>query len=332
MEISGVVRRGLWRRGKGESARRVCGLTYARRERPREFESRSGGKMDQFPNDPDHDDQDQNRAYSAMSGGDFAQYWGGLTLVALRFFSRLPIPVFAFERDPHGRPDFSVLPRVLPLAGALIALPAAFVFLIASALGLSPIVAAALSLAASLIATGAMHEDGLADMADGFGGGKDKAERLAIMSDSRSGAFGIAALGTMLILRVVTLGDIGDVYGAVAAAAALIAAGALSRLAAVIPMHLLAPAKDTGRAADVGQPTFESMAYGALVALGLAALILLIGGFGVRPIAEAAILSLVSAIPIVWLSRRMIDGQTGDVAGAAQQVAEAMVLIALLMR
>lgn len=297
-------------------------------------ESRCGGRMDQFPNDPDQDDDDRarNSAYPAAPGADFIQNWGGLTLKALRFFSRLPIPVLAFERDPHGRPDFTVLPRVLPVAGALIALPAAFVFLAASALGLSPIVAAALSLVASLIATGAMHEDGLADMADGFGGGKDKNDRLRIMSDSRSGAFGIAALGTMLILRVVALGDVGEAHGAFGAAAALIAAGALSRLAAVIPMHLLAPAKDTGRAADVGQPTLESMAYGALVALLIAAFILAFAGFGGRAISEAVILSLASAFPIVFLSKRMIEGQTGDVAGAAQQVAEAMVLIALLVR
>lgn len=289
--------------------------------------------MDQFPNDPDQDDPPhRNTAYPAGPRPDALPYWGGMTLKALRFFSRLPTPVFAFERDPHGRPDFTILPRVLPVAGALIALPAAIVFLVATALGLSPIVAAALSLAASLIVTGAMHEDGLADMADGFGGGKDKDERLAIMSDSRSGAFGIAALGTMLILRVVTLGDIGDLHGAWAAATALIAAGALSRLAAVVPMHLLAPAKDTGRAADVGQPTRESMIFGAAAAFLIAAFVLALGGFGVRPIAEAVILSLLSALPLVWLAKRMIGGQTGDVAGAAQQVAEAMVLVALLMR
>lgn len=289
--------------------------------------------MDQIPNDPDQDD-DQGRStpYSAAATADFGRYWGGLTLIALRFFSRLPIPVFTFEHNPHGRPDFSILPRVLPVAGALIALPAAIMFLVATALGLSPIVAAALSLAASLIATGAMHEDGLADMADGFGGGKDKEDRLRIMSDSRSGAFGIAALGTMLIVRVVTLGDIGDMHGAWAAASALLAAGALSRLAAVVPMHLLSPAKDTGRAADVGQPTRESMIYGAAAACGIAAFVLALGGFGIRPIAEAVILSLLSVLPIVWLAKRMIGGQTGDVAGAAQQVAEAMVLIALLMR
>lgn len=290
--------------------------------------------MDQFPNDPDRDDDDAARTapYPAAPGADFVKYWGGQTLIALRFFSRLPIPVFAFERDPHGRPDFTILPRVLPIAGALIALPAAFVFIVASLLGLSSTVAAALSLAAALIATGAMHEDGLADMADGFGGGKDKAERLAIMSDSRSGAFGIAALGTMLILRVVAMSDLGDAHGALGAAAAILAAGALSRLAAVIPMHMLAPAKDTGRAADVGQPTRESMAYGALMALLIAAVILAFAGFGGRAIGEAVILSLASAFPIVFLSKRMIDGQTGDVAGAAQQVAEAVVLVALLMR
>lgn len=291
--------------------------------------------MDQFPINPDQDDDRAPRAPSPLPnapGSEFLLTWGEQLLVALRFFSRLPIPVLRFEHDPHGIPDFQILPRVLPVAGALIALPQALMFLLASALGLSATVAAALSIGAGLIATGAMHEDGLADVADGFGGGKDKAERLRIMSDSRSGAFGIAALGTMLILRVAALGDLGDVHGAWATAAAIVAVGELSRFAAVIPMHILPPAKSTGRAASVGQPSFESMAYGALVALLLAAVLLSIAGFGGRPIGEAVILSLASALPLVWLSNRMIGGQTGDVAGAAQQVAEAVALIALLMR
>jgi adenosylcobinamide-GDP ribazoletransferase len=291
--------------------------------------------MDQFPNDRDQDDESTVRAPAPLPtapGSEFLLTWGGQTLIALRFFSRLPIPVLAFEHDPHGTPDFRILPRVLPVAGALISLPAALMFLVASALGLSATVAAALSIATGLVASGAMHEDGLADVADGFGGGRDKDERLKIMSDSRSGAFGIAALGIMLILRVVTLSDIGEVHGAWGAAAAILAVGALSRFAAVIPMHILPPAKTTGRAASVGQPTFESMAYGALAALLSAAVLLSIAGFSGRAIGEAVILSLASALPLVWLSNRMIEGQTGDVAGAAQQVAEAVALIALLMR
>lgn len=292
--------------------------------------------MDQIPNDPDHDQEQDGGTISdagqAASAAVFFHYWGALTLIALRFFSRVPIPVFAFEHHPHGRPDFTILPRVLPIAGAVIALPSAITFFIARAIGLSSTVAATLCLAAGLIATGAMHEDGLADMADGFGGGKDKADRLRIMSDSRSGAFGIAALGTILILRVAAISDLGDMRGVFGVIAALIAAGALSRLAAVIPMFLLAPAKDTGRAAEVGQPTFESMIYGALAALFIALVVLVLAGFNGRAIGEAVILSLASTIPIVWLSKRMIDGQTGDVAGAAQQVAEAVVFIALLMR
>jgi adenosylcobinamide-GDP ribazoletransferase len=93
------------------------------------------------------------------------------TLVALarcvRFYSRLPVPKLPFEDDPHGAPDFRVVPRVLPLAGTIIHLPAALVFLGVGSLGTSGLLAAALAVTIAILVTGAMAEDGLSDVADG---------------------------------------------------------------------------------------------------------------------------------------------------------------------
>ncbi|WP_284246418.1 adenosylcobinamide-GDP ribazoletransferase, partial [Methylobacterium haplocladii] len=108
--------------------------------------------------------------------------------VCLRFFSRVSVPALPDEPAPHAAPDFTTVPRVLPLAGLLLALPAALVLVAGWELRLGPFVASALALAVLAMITGAMHEDGLADVADGFGGGSTWMRRLEIMRDSRIGA------------------------------------------------------------------------------------------------------------------------------------------------
>lgn len=121
-----------------------------------------------------------------------------LDLIAcLQFYSRLPIPVLAIERRgpaPHLMPDFRRIVRMLPVAGLIIALPAALVLALAQKLGLPPVLAAIFAIAALVATTGAFHEDGLADSADGLGGGMSRERELEIMKDSRIGAFGGAAL------------------------------------------------------------------------------------------------------------------------------------------
>ncbi|GMA77280.1 hypothetical protein GCM10025880_36970 [Methylorubrum aminovorans] len=158
----------------------------------------------------------------------------------LRFFTRLPIPPLPDEPAPHAAPDFRTVPRVLPLAGLLIALPAALVLVLAWEIRLGPFVAAALALVALALITGAMHEDGLADVADGFGGGQSRERSLEIMRDSRIGAYGGTALFLGLALRAAMLATLLDRSGTLAAVALLFAA-ALSRTAALIPSRSSTP-------------------------------------------------------------------------------------------
>ena len=113
------------------------------------------------------------------------------TARAVAFLSRIPVPT-SFFTGYDGK--LARVSRAFPFAGLLIALPAAFVFGVLLALHTDPLMAALLALAVQTVMTGALHEDGLSDTADGFGGGKDRERALAIMKDSRIGTYGACAL------------------------------------------------------------------------------------------------------------------------------------------
>ncbi len=249
----------------------------------------------------------------------------------LRFYSRLPVPALPGEADPHALPDFARIPRMLPLAGAIIGLVGAAVLALALRLGLPPMVAAAAAVTALVAATGAFHEDGLADTADGFGGGTTPARKLEIMTDSRIGTYGGAALVLSLLLRVTLIASLVTLSGGAVAALALVAVAAVSRVAGLVPIWLLPNAKPDGKSAAVGRPDTDTMVRAALLAAAIALLLLTPSHGVVRTVMVLAV-AAAAAWPVVALSRRMIGGQTGDVAGAAQQVSEIAMLAALVAR
>ena len=188
-------------------------------------------------------------------------------LVCLRFWSRIPVPVLAREKEPHGMPDFARVSRMLPVAGAIIGLVGALVFLAARSLGLPGSAAAGLALTALVLATGAFHEDGLADTADGLGGGQTRQRKLEIMKDSRIGTFGGAALVLSLGLRWAAITAIDGAQGPLAAAAAIVAIGGLSRMAGLIPAIALEPARAEGAAQAAGAPSASSFVIGMALAI-----------------------------------------------------------------
>ncbi|NEU13444.1 adenosylcobinamide-GDP ribazoletransferase [Methylobacterium sp. BTF04] len=246
----------------------------------------------------------------------------------LRFYSRLPVPALPGEGDPHAVPDFRAVPRMLPLAGLILAVPGALVLLVAWGLGLGPFLAATLAIAIGVAITGALHEDGLADVADGFGGGTTPERRLEIMRDSRIGAYGGVALVLSLALRIGAFATLLDRTGA-DAALALILAAILSRTAALAPMVLLAPARPGGAGAAVGRPERPAL----LVATGLAVLLALVCVAAGLPFGGAALMlgmATAAALAMTALARASIGGQTGDVIGACQQVAEIAALLGLV--
>jgi len=249
-------------------------------------------------------------------------------LACLRFFTRLPLPAPAFEAPAHGAPDLSRIGWMAPVAGALIGAVGALALIIAQGLALPHFIGAALAVAALVGVTGALHEDGLADVADGFGGGVTRERKLAIMRDSRIGAFGALALGLSLTLRIGAVASLLD-QGLGAASAALILAGAAGRAFALAPLALLDPARADGLGSGVGR-----LAGGAWPAGFGAFLIAAVAGIVALGFTEAILacgLALAAALAIVALARRQIGGQTGDVAGAAEQAAEIACLVGLLI-
>lgn len=234
---------------------------------------------------------------------------------ALGLLTRLPVHRWPMPPDAAG---FTRAVWAYPLAGAVAGGLGGLGFWAAGALGLPPPLAALWSLALLLLLTGAFHEDGLADTADGFGGGRDRAARLAIMRDSRIGSYGAAALLLALGLRAAALAEIAEPARVLVAMAA---AGALSRGALLLPLRLLPPARADGLAAGLGRPGATPL-LAALVLAAVAALL--------TPAPAAAVLAAgLAGLGMTALARRQIGGQTGDVLGATAVVAECAVLSAL---
>jgi adenosylcobinamide-GDP ribazoletransferase len=216
-------------------------------------------------------------------------------------------------------PDIARASWALPLAGALIGLLGAIAYWLAHAAGLPPLLSGALALAATLVATGCLHEDGLADTADGFGGGTSRERKLEIMRDSRIGSYGACALMLSLLLRGSALASLAE---PAFVAGALIAANASARATMPALMWLVPHARADGLSADAGRPPGGSVI--AATVLGVIAL-----GLGVdRRSAIVVVLLLVAVVACAtWLSREQIGGQTGDVLGALEQVSEITVLL-----
>ncbi|TNC11099.1 adenosylcobinamide-GDP ribazoletransferase [Methylobacterium terricola] len=247
----------------------------------------------------------------------------------LRFYSRLPVPALPGETDRHAAPDFRTVPRMLPLAGLVIGLPGAVALASALALGLGPFLAATLALTFATLATGALHEDGLADVADGFGGGLTAARRLEIMRDSRIGAYGAAALILSYALRIGALATLADRLGW-RVAVVFLAAAALSRTAALWPLCRLPPARPDGAAHAVGRPTGRTHATAWVLCLAVLALAGLLG-LPWLGLCLAGLLAFVAAWTLTRMAARLVGGQTGDVIGASQQMAEIAALLALVI-
>lgn len=229
--------------------------------------------------------------------------------VALAFLTRLPVRP---DRPWEGK-DLAVSVAMFPLVGLLVGVLGALAYAAATALGLPPLLAALLAIAALACATGALHEDGLADIADGLGGAT-RARRLEIMRDPRVGSFGVVALVLTLLARA---GALAALAGPAEVAAALVGAAALSR--ALLPPAMLAlpQARADGLAARAGRPHPARVAAGAAIALLIALLLLPVG---VAAIASAA--AALAGAMVALLALRRVGGITGDVLGAIQQLAE----------
>jgi adenosylcobinamide-GDP ribazoletransferase len=255
----------------------------------------------------------------SMSGVEWAKARLAETVAAFALLTRLPVglmPVPWMRELRHAAWAY-------PLVGAAVGLIGGLTYWIVQGLGVPPVLAAIFAIFATILATGALHEDGLVDAADGLGG-KSPEDRLAIMRDHRIGTYGALALVLSLGVRsaaIALLAEPALVIGA------LIATGAASRASATALMAALPQARDDGMSIAAGRASTGYAVTAFTLAFAIAWLALsFVSALGV------IIVSLIATAIVGLLARARLGGQTGDVLGASCQFAEcaALTLIAAL--
>jgi adenosylcobinamide-GDP ribazoletransferase len=235
--------------------------------------------------------------------------------VGISVCTRLPLPFSA----PIESCDVARASWAFPLAGFVVGGAGALVHATALGVKLPAALAAGLALSATLLVTGCLHEDGLADTADGLGGGQDRARKLEIMRDSRLGAYGACALMMSLLLRWTALAALAS---PIPVASALIAAHVSARAALPAFMRFVPPARFDGLSAQAGQPALRP----AVVAV-LLGVLTLVTALGLAVAIAGLVLAICAALFMAWLTMRQIGGQTGDVLGAVEQIIEIVILL-----
>lgn len=247
---------------------------------------------------------------------------------SVAFLSRIHMPQRHFVNF-DGRLSRAV--RAFPLAGLLIVLPAAAIVSIFTAINASPLFTAFVAVAIQALITGALHEDGLSDTADGLGGGKTKESALLIMKDSRIGSYGAVALILSFGLRVSALSAVLPLVTSSGGGLLVLATAALSRTAMVWHWSKLPPARRDGVAASAGEPDASAVTVALVIGVVSAALLLLLSGASLL----SAVLAIAAFAATVPAFSEIVDGKigghTGDTIGATQQLTEIAVLAALAL-
>jgi adenosylcobinamide-GDP ribazoletransferase len=239
---------------------------------------------------------------------------------AVGLLTRLPVlPRAAWDADGGLAGAMGYFPLVgLLVAGAGVGAWA----ILEPALG--PLVAALAGVLATVVVTGALHEDGLADVADGFWGGSTPDRRLEIMRDSRIGTYGVLAVTGDVLLRAALLAPL-DLAGV---ARVLVAGHVIGRAAPLILAAWLPQARAEGLGARIGKPRRGGVALATVTVV--AAAVATAGGWGVVLLVAAGI----AVVAVGWMARRRIGGHTGDVLGTGVVVANLAVaaVVAALVR
>jgi adenosylcobinamide-GDP ribazoletransferase len=249
------------------------------------------------------------------------------TARAISFLSRLPVPDrYFFGHDG----SLSRTVAAFPLAGMVIALPAAALITALSAAGCNAVAVALIGLTLQIILTGALHEDGLSDTADGLGGARSREKALAIMRDSRIGTYGALALILSVAARVTALSLIITALSPLATALTWLAIAALSRTLMVWHWSTLPSARTDGVAASAGAPDAHSAQTAYLLAAG-GTVVLCIFTLPFHAWFAASAAALMAVFLFTRHCRSRLDGHTGDTIGASQQVCEITFLMTLAM-
>ena len=244
------------------------------------------------------------------------------TLLALRFFTRLPIPNW-FSKDQDQTPKLNEAIIAFPIAGLLIGIIPALVWYVTSQF-LSPFLAASLAVFLGTLITGALHEDGLADCADGLGATHNKKRALEIMRDSTVGTYGAVALIFSFAFRISALASLSIVNGLIA----ILIAHAVARATMSIAIHSAKYIRPSGLG-DAVSDGADKTDFFVTIGTGLLIAILLSFGPGIFGAFAAVALAMFAAWAFLQFLKSRLDGYTGDGLGAMEQIAEITILITL---
>jgi adenosylcobinamide-GDP ribazoletransferase len=238
-------------------------------------------------------------------------------VTAFMLLTRLPV-------GRLGCSDSSDLARgvwAFPVVGLIVGLLGGLLYWAIHRLGVPAFLAASWAVVAILMVTGAFHEDGLADTADGFGGGGTRERKLEVMRDSRIGTYGAIALGVSLLIRISALATLERPHLVLIA---LVGAAMAGRGGMIVPLLVLRPARTDGMAAGMR----DIPRWSAVLGLGLVGLALLV----LLPIGSAllvAIAALAVCLALARLASWQVGGHSGDVLGAVEVIVECVTLTIL---
>ena len=242
------------------------------------------------------------------------------SIAAFLLLSRLPAGWYRFPDDRP--PDFTSATWAFPLVGLVIGAFGGAALGLAAMAGLPPLAAAAICLLVMTLLSGAMHEDGLADMADGFGGGHDVESRMRIMHDSRIGSYGVLALILATALRLSLLMVCLEMFGLTDLILFMAMIVAASRFQPVLQLAVFPLSPHARLAMLTGRPgTGRLILALALWVPGLAWLT------GIEAAAATAVPALAASLWIGATSVRRVEGLTGDVMGATTIIADIIMLM-----
>ena len=278
-------------------------------------------KTEQSDNIHDGDSVDDSDFLERIKHNVDKQGWFSDLKICFGVLTRLPIYIGASPEDF----SISEASRFFPVIGAVIGLIASVVVWIGVWLGFPPILLALFALLTIALVTGALHEDGLADTFDGLGGGITRNQKLEIMRDSQIGSYGVMALLFSFGIRWAAFTEISEL-GYIYFSITLISTAAGSRAALPIIMHLIPAAREDGLSTSAGKPSLDRALIALFIGVGVMLFFL-----GFRATIVALGISVVSVGFFVYFVAIRIGGQTGDVLGASQQIADVAMLLSIVM-
>ncbi|WP_117234731.1 adenosylcobinamide-GDP ribazoletransferase [Vibrio maerlii] len=249
-------------------------------------------------------------------------YQWQLLLLSVSFFSRIPVP-----RDlPYSSERMNRSGRYFPTVGFIIGVLCAAIYLLMASILPSHIAVLGM-MAFSLLLTGAFHEDGLTDMADGIGGGMTIERRLAIMKDSRIGTYGAATLIVALLMKFQLLSYLASELSSTYFALLMVAVHVASRSVAASIIYSAPYVSDTDTSKS--KPLANSQTLAELGFILTCGFVVLLPFTFVASSTIILILAVFRQLFMTWLNRR-IGGFTGDCLGAAQQISELLMYAVLV--